>query len=158
MKFGEIWPEEHSTLYFEPYCDFLLEIAEIVMFFQIILLVLYPHSKNLIESARTQNSKNRSNSIGDISDFHEFLTRNQRLYVDKTSFLKNFMQHDHEDDAHNVTVVIKPPGFGKTMLLSTVDYFLNLKNNALKDNSIAELNIMSTDIEAEVFRSTHMNR
>ncbi|MDO5568817.1 MAG: AAA family ATPase [bacterium] len=58
-----------------------------------------------------------------IDDFHKLITEN-KLYIDKTLFIKEFIETGDE-----VTLIARPRRFGKTLNLSMVKYFFDIRED-----------------------------
>jgi len=56
-------------------------------------------------------------------DFKEIIARNYE-YVDKTGFIKEYL-----GKRNRVTALLRPRRFGKTLMLSTLKYFFDIKGN-----------------------------
>ena len=80
-----------------------------------------------------------------VSDFKELIEENY-FFVDKTSFIKEVMQ-----DGAKVILITRPRRFGKTLNLSMLHYFLQIKS---EQNLFGNLTI-SKD---EQFCSKHQNK
>ena len=83
--------------------------------------------------------KGRGIAIGD-SDFKSIIDKNC-LYVDKTEFIKHII-----DTESMVTLITRPRRFGKTLNMSTLNYFFNIDE---KENSylFKDLKIMKAGEE-----------
>ena len=57
-----------------------------------------------------------------VDDFKK-LIENNALYIDKTKFITELL-----DDAAEVKLFIRPRRFGKTLNMSTLKYFFDIKN------------------------------
>nr|XP_018908092.1 PREDICTED: uncharacterized protein LOC109037739 [Bemisia tabaci] len=102
-------------------------------------------------------SKTRSNQQ-QITDFKEFMENHQKLYVDKTLFLPDFISRE-EKHKGPIVLVTKPPGFGKSLMASTVDYFFNSKYDLSQSKRLfSGLNVMAKTSTMNEFRAKHMNR
>ncbi|CAH0383249.1 unnamed protein product [Bemisia tabaci] len=111
-----------------------------------------------IESAVTQTSGNTTNGASQITDFKEFIDYHRELYVDKTLFLPDFIFRE-EKYMGPIIFVTKPPGFGKSLLASTVDYFFNSKYDVSQTRRIfAGFHVMTDTPEVKKFRKDYMNR
>ncbi len=74
----------------------------------------------------------------EITDFKELVTNHKERYVDKSLCIPYATCRFSE-------VILKPPGFGKSVYLSMLNYFFNIDDNA-KD-LFKDLQIMQDDKE-----------
>ena len=70
-----------------------------------------------------------------ISDFAK-LIEGGYYYVDKTAFLKELF--DNSNDTCEVRLITRPRRFGKSLLLSTIKYFLGLNVKDPEDRTYAQ--------------------
>ena len=74
-----------------------------------------------------------------VSDFKEIITKNY-YYFDKTKFIENIL-----DDGSKVKLFTRPRRFGKTLNISMLRYFFDVKNKEDNRKLFESLNISKSE-------------
>ena len=74
-----------------------------------------------------------------VSDFKEIITKNY-YYFDKTKFIENIL-----DDGSKVKLFTRPRRFGKTLNISMLKYFFDVKNKEENRTLFEGLNIAKSE-------------
>ena len=78
-----------------------------------------------------------------VSDFKEIITKNY-YYFDKTKFIENIL-----DDGSKVKLFTRPRRFGKTLNISMLRYFFDVKNKEENRKLFEGLNISKSEYFTE---------
>lgn len=74
-----------------------------------------------------------------VTDFKKIIEGNY-YYVDKTNFIAEILEKKAE-----ATLITRPRRFGKTLSMTTLKYFLDIKNGEENRKLFKDLNIESTE-------------